>query len=261
MENIFADSQLKIHTVIFAENIYPWIQNRLFTPYWRFYWNPIPGGCLRIGKNVLRMTPRNFYVIPGYLEFDTFAESPFAQFYIHFNLNDRLPPVKQIFEFPAERLLVRRIRMFCGIPATVENSQFRTLAAISILSSALLSLPREILRVPGIPDRRIEGIRQRIVNAPDQTFSNRELARQAGLACNSFIRLFRLETGESPQRFARRKRIEAACEMLHFTNLSISEIAEKTGFADRYHFSRIFARTLRIPPAMFRRCNHIPGSC
>ena len=72
---------------------------------------------------------------------------------------------------------------------------------------------------------------------------------------DGFLRLFEQETGRSPQFYWRKKRIEKACELLISTSLSIDEIAEKTGFADRYHFSRVFSNFLKNSPVKFRKNN------
>ena len=47
METTFP--QLKIHLVQYQEGIFPWIQDRLYTPFWRYYWDPVPGGVLECG--------------------------------------------------------------------------------------------------------------------------------------------------------------------------------------------------------------------
>jgi transcriptional regulator GlxA family with amidase domain len=50
-----------------------------------------------------------------------------------------------------------------------------------------------------------------------------------------------------------------AADLLLRTSLSIDEIAERSGFANRYHFSRVFAQRMSHPPARFRVL-HASGS-
>ena len=64
---------------------------------------------------------------------------------------------------------------------------------------------------------------------------------------------FRKETGESPQQYSRRIRVEAACRYLRYSDKTIDEIAELTGFPDRYYFSRVFRQLQHYPPAEYRR--------
>ncbi len=247
------DSVLKIHCCRYQKNIHPWIQNRLYTPYWRFYWNPVIGGCLKLKNDIIRMTPEFVYIIPGYLEFSTFAERPFEQFFIHFNPSDRTRPPKQIFQLPAKDLLTSQIRAIIDLPDSENNQQIKLLGGMAFLSSALLQLPQDIFRLPDQADPRIEELCKWLANNRSRMLNNSEIAARVGLERNSFIRLFKTEMNESPQSYFRRKRIELACELLHFSNQSIEEVAAATGFADRYHFTRVFTKVLRTTPAVFRR--------
>ena len=128
--------------------------------------------------------------------------------------------------------------------------------AVPLLLAALLRLPPGALRLAPESDPRIARARKIIEERPADPPGNAELARIAGLNRESFVRLFRHECGESPQQFSRRLRIERACRLLHYSNRSIEEIAELCGFADRYHFSRVFSRLMHSAPAVFRRLRH-----
>jgi transcriptional regulator GlxA family with amidase domain len=65
-----------------------------------------------------------------------------------------------------------------------------------------------------------------------------EMAAHAAMSRRSFLRWFPSETGETPVAYLRRLRIREACRLLRFGNQSVDEIAEATGFANRYHFTR-----------------------
>ena len=47
--------------------------------------------------------------------------------------------------------------------------------------------------------------------------------------------------------------MEFACGELHYSMRTIDEIAEVTGFSDRFHFSRAFGKIMSMPPATYRR--------
>ncbi|MDD5728097.1 MAG: AraC family transcriptional regulator [Victivallales bacterium] len=79
------------------------------------------------------------------------------------------------------------------------------------------------------------------------------MAHIAGLSVNSFARLFKEQTGISPQSFILRRRIEKACILLHHTSASIDIIAESCGFTNRYYFSRMFRKEINISPAAYRK--------
>jgi transcriptional regulator GlxA family with amidase domain len=89
--------------------------------------------------------------------------------------------------------------------------------------------------------------------------SNRDLARSVGMHTNAFIRLFRSVTGCTPVDFLKNARLEEACVLLHQTDTSIEDIAEKTGFCDRGHFSRVFTQAIGYSPARYRSFVNVCG--
>jgi len=86
-----------------------------------------------------------------------------------------------------------------------------------------------------------------------QPLSNDELAGRVGMNTNAFIRLFKQATGKPPQAYHTNLRLERACMLLSHTRRGIPEIAEETGFCDRYHFTNVFTRKRKLSPAAFRR--------
>ena len=249
--------QLKIHLVHYLENIFPWVQPNLYTPFWRYYWNPVPGGVLDCGAERIELTPEAVTVIPGYLVFSTRAAAPFSQYYIHFNPPDRLSmPEPRIHRIPLCGEWREGWEEFRALLPEPGAAFRRAFIAESLLLAALLRLPPGALRLAPESDPRIARARKIIEERPADPPGNAELARIAGLNRESFVRLFRHECGESPQQFSRRLRIERACRLLHYSNRSIEEIAELCGFADRYHFSRVFSRLMHSAPAVFRRLRH-----
>ena len=122
----------------------------------------------------------------------------------------------------------------------------------SLILEALGQL-KEISWEHSSTDRRILKVIRYIDQKTDHTPSNHELASMINLADNSFVRLFRKEMGMPVQRFIKEQKINKACALLDHTDLTIDEVAAQTGFADRYHFSRIFRQIKNIPPGRYRR--------
>lgn len=81
---------------------------------------------------------------------------------------------------------------------------------------------------------------------------NAKLAELAHASESHFIRMFRRALGRTPARHVQERRVASAADLLLATSLSIDEIAERCGFANRYHFSRVFAQVMSHPPARFR---------
>ncbi|MFA9478818.1 helix-turn-helix transcriptional regulator [Phycisphaerales bacterium AB-hyl4] len=60
-------------------------------------------------------------------------------------------------------------------------------------------------------------------------------------------------TWSPPHRWLEERRIELAARHLLHTNLPIAVVAQEAGYADQYHFSRVFKRVTGYAPARYRR--------
>ncbi len=65
--------------------------------------------------------------------------------------------------------------------------------------------------------------------------------------------LFKQYVGQTISDYITDIRINRASEMLRYSNESVSEIAEKTGFCDIYYFSRTFKKIKGMSPLQFRK--------
>ncbi len=86
-----------------------------------------------------------------------------------------------------------------------------------------------------------------------QNISLDELAAQSFLSKYYFLRQFRLHTGFSPGAYLRACRINRAQNLLRATDLSVEEIASRSGYADVSAFIRSFRRSTGMTPANFRK--------
>jgi AraC family transcriptional regulator of arabinose operon len=77
-----------------------------------------------------------------------------------------------------------------------------------------------------------------------------DLADAVGLSVSRLSHLFKAETGQSPQQYLERTRIDRAAELLQRTTFSIKQIAAAVGFDSPFYFSlRFKARTKKSPKA------------
>ena len=82
-----------------------------------------------------------------------------------------------------------------------------------------------------------------------------ELAAQACLTQNSFIRLFRLHTGFTPADYIMRRRIMHAQMLFLSGHHSVKEVAHLTGYDNLSYFDRIFKRLVGVTPLAFIQQN------
>ena len=86
-----------------------------------------------------------------------------------------------------------------------------------------------------------------------QKFSLTEVAARFYISPYYLSRLFRRVTGQSIVDYINNRRIEAAQKLLESTELSISAVAEQTGFASAAHFRRVFREVMGTGPLQYRK--------
>jgi PAS domain S-box-containing protein len=79
-----------------------------------------------------------------------------------------------------------------------------------------------------------------------------DLARKVALSVSQFNRQFKKRFHSTPRSYLMNVRLNAACHLLVTTELSMSEIAHRTGFYDQSHFTNQFAKTHGRPPSKYR---------
>lgn len=84
-----------------------------------------------------------------------------------------------------------------------------------------------------------------------------ELARIAGMSASHYSAVFREKVQSAPINFFTFLKIQEACRLLENTQLRIKEVAYQIGYADPYHFSRVFANVMGVSPRDFRRLRKV----
>jgi transcriptional regulator GlxA family with amidase domain len=79
-----------------------------------------------------------------------------------------------------------------------------------------------------------------------------ELAMQVHLSKRSFIRRFKMATGNTPMEYMQRMNVEKAKRQLENSKLSIEQIIYSLGYNDIHSFRKIFARYTDLTPREFR---------
>lgn len=84
-----------------------------------------------------------------------------------------------------------------------------------------------------------------------------EVARESGLSRPHFYKLFRKQTGITPNLFLNTLRMERAIEQLTETDLSVTDISCDLGFSSQSGFTRFFCSNVGMAPTDYRRVAHI----
>ncbi|MFA5676681.1 MAG: AraC family transcriptional regulator [Christensenellales bacterium] len=96
-------------------------------------------------------------------------------------------------------------------------------------------------------------------NLSNSGFSVLAAARELPLCEDYFRRLFKRETGKSPQQYLQDIRISYAMQLLKNSSLPLKNVCLMSGYADPYYFSRIFKKHTGTSPDNWRK-NRAPQS-
>jgi AraC-like DNA-binding protein len=79
------------------------------------------------------------------------------------------------------------------------------------------------------------------------------LAQRAGMSRTRLAERFREAMGDTPLNYLRTVRIQQAMRLLSETDRTLDAIARSVGYEDAFGFSKMFKRTVGVPPREFRR--------
>jgi len=79
------------------------------------------------------------------------------------------------------------------------------------------------------------------------------ISKHLNISKNYFSTLYKQETGENFIDFIIKEKINKAKEMLVEENLKIYEVAEKLGYLDKSHFSKVFKKVVGVTPQDYKR--------
>lgn len=79
-----------------------------------------------------------------------------------------------------------------------------------------------------------------------------QIASDYNFSASYLTKIFKDSTGTTPIKYLIDYRIKIAKKMLLDTDLTIKEIAEKTGFVDQFYFSKCFKNCCGLTPSQFR---------
>jgi AraC-like DNA-binding protein/quercetin dioxygenase-like cupin family protein len=140
------------------------------------------------------------------------------------------------------------------------NEPGRGLMVTALFMQLVALLIRWYEQTPPQRSPKLEGIGKALsyLNRNFQhKISVRQLADIANMSESSLTRAFRKAVGMPPVMYCCRLRIHKALNMLINTEMSISEIADITGFEDSNYFSRMFRQFTGNSPRDYRKISRI----
>ena len=232
-------------------NAHDWYYPKVCLQEWILYWSLEPGLKIEVNGRTFCLDGKKVYLFPPYTRFSGRGEKDFIQFYIHFRVNEPFDSVKtELVTFNADAIRENVEKAVC-----TSNVEMQSLYLTQIVLTALAHVPKKMLMPSqkNILDSRIRKVLEKINRDPGASNSIEELAAGVKMSVINFHRIFRNCTFQTPKQYVLRKRMEFARNLIMNTNLSVDEIAERSGFSNRYHFSKSFKNYYSFPPVAYRK--------
>ncbi len=93
------------------------------------------------------------------------------------------------------------------------------------------------------------------VNLEDENFDTEALCEAMSMSRTQLFRRLKSLVRQAPAHYIKIIRLQKAKELLETADLTVSEVAFKTGFQNLSHFTNIFQKQYGILPSVFRRSN------
>jgi AraC-like DNA-binding protein len=153
-----------------------------------------------------------------------------------------------IFELGSARRLLPIIKL---VSDPAKDSQINANIALQKLLVDIYNENKQknIVKSDFVIDRLIETLKEQI----DRWWTVSEMADFCNLSEDQFRRVFSKRTGMLPKIYIDRLKIQKASEMLMSNRFKITEIAQRLGYVDQYHFSRRFKKITGLSPRKYQQ--------
>ena len=124
-----------------------------------------------------------------------------------------------------------------------------------IIIESLLTVLADIRNMPVSthPHNRLAPAVSYITSHYSAAVTNEHLAQLCGLSVTHLRRLFREQYGITPLQYREEIRMDWAVKLLESRMFTMTEIAEKLGYSDVYHFSKSVKKHKGFPPSHFQK--------
>jgi AraC-like DNA-binding protein len=137
--------------------------------------------------------------------------------------------------------------------ASEHGGRLAATAGLLQLLSILLGADARRRHGGAMPDRRMSAALAFLERNQTRPLLMADVAKVTGMSEDAFSRVFRQQLGRPPLQHLIRLRLSSARRLLvHEPNLPITDVAQRCGFDDPGHFTRLFRKHFGTPPGAFR---------
>ncbi len=252
--SLSAESPLGLHVHECGQMVLgqEWNYHNVCSPFWRAYFNLVAGAAVQVDGKRYELVPQTLVLLPEEVRFDCIASQGVPHFWVHFSVTGTRSPLPGALEVPlnsAEQTLWAALSEETAVAAAGDSHRLRNRCA----GMLLLALSKMENAGESSVSRELQSWLDWLERSLGEALDIPSMATQVGMGSRVFLNWFKRETGSTPMAYLRGRRVREACRKLRFTAASIERIAEETGFANRYHFSRVFREQTGRTPADYRR--------
>jgi AraC family transcriptional regulator len=253
----------------------------IISPFTRMYLITKGSGHLIIGNNKINLETGNLYLIPGFTSCTYHFGAGLGHYYIHFSIDQpnglsayslysiinktvaneldqslfmRILQINPDLQLPHHHPNVYQNKLWMNKKVTYQTASqhLETIGILKQLFSRFLE-PKQSHTITSLLKYNIQPILFHIQNNLGNDINVNELATMACFSKDHFSRVFKSITSMAPCEFIIRKRIEKAQFLLLTTDMTQSQIIEKTNFKSDSYFCRIFKKYTSYTPATYRK--------
>lgn len=258
-----------------------WNWKNVRSPFARLYYVTEGTAQVEMSSCVYTLKPNHLYFIPAYTTHSYICDSKFSHYYIHI-YEDQQSETSMFdkWDFPVEVSandtdlgLVKRlceINPFLKLPQSNPDAYDNHQTLISNLElnrrrpfcdkvesrGILFILMSRFLKYAtpktDVRDDRIQMSLTYIRKNIGSRLNIEQLADKACMSKDHYIRVFKNETGETPNAYITKRKMEKAELTLLTTDLPVKSIADLLGYDDYSYFNRIFRKNSGMTPLQYR---------
>lgn len=265
----------------YAKHDADWNFKDINSPFTRIYYVTEGGASVIIGGEYRKLVKGRMYIIPAFTEHTDICDGKFCHYYVHIYEDvAHGQDITSNYEFPFEidgtpadeSLFInlcehnKSMALKCVDPKIYDNKHsliecvrlnrerplFDRLESMGIIYQLIGRFVR-VARPKFQPtDIRIDrAIKEMSSNLSDLS-SIEDMAKDACMSRDHFIRLFKQEVGCTPAQFIIGKKMMKARLMLASESISAKEIAYSLGYDDMSYFIRLFKKHVGMTPQQYR---------
>lgn len=265
-----------------------WNYPNVISPYFRIYYIDEGEGYISTKQERIKLEQGFLYIVPSFTLCHLSCDNYVSQYFLHFfeesadgmSIFENNRKVIKVHTSETDIVNFRKLleinpgrginrsdnpsvyeknayyKSYQELNKTVSDSvYFETQGIILQLISRFLNSQRYKSKSPDpVPFKILDAARYIQLNL-DQNLTVNHLASRANLHQDYFSRLFFKYTGQRPLAYLHEKRIERAQYLIATTTLSFSAIAERTGFENLPHFSKVFKNVTSLTPGQYKKLN------